>query len=261
MQNQSLEESIITALDGTDPRILKYIPYILQDFWELGTPPEDIIEIIKRLKSDYSRLSVLDLGSGKGAVSINLAKELKCKCFGIDGMEEFINFSNVKAKEYSVESICIFEKGDIRIRLENSGKFDVIILGAIGTVFGNYFETLTKLKSHLNKGGIIIINDAYINDNVDKSAYPNIFQKTDLMEQAENAGMELVYLLTDDEVSETTDEYKIELNNLTKRCMELTEKYPEDKDLFLGFIKKQTREYEILSNEIVPAIFVFKMIN
>ena len=42
------------------------------------------------------------------------------------------------------------------------------------------------------------------------------------------------------------------------RCMELAEKYPENEKLFLEYIGKQKREYEILSNEIVPALFVIK---
>ena len=42
------------------------------------------------------------------------------------------------------------------------------------------------------------------------------------------------------------------------RCLELAEKYPENKDLFLSYVERQKREYEILNNEIVPAIFVIK---
>jgi hypothetical protein len=38
--------------------------------------------------------------------------------------------------------------------------------------------------------------------------------------------------------------------------MELVEKYPEDEELLLGYIDGQKREYEILSNEIIPALFV-----
>ena len=96
MEERTLEESMILSLDGKDKNILKYVPYILQDFWEIGTSADDVISVIKKYKKDYSNLNVLDLGSGKGAVSIKIASDLKCKCLGIDGMDEFIIFSNNK---------------------------------------------------------------------------------------------------------------------------------------------------------------------
>jgi hypothetical protein len=67
---KTVEESVITAMTGTeeDVDIVKYLPYILQDFWEIGSIPEEIIKIIKKHKTNYAGLNVLDLGSGKGAV-------------------------------------------------------------------------------------------------------------------------------------------------------------------------------------------------
>ena len=56
MEKITLEESIINALDGTDKNILKYIPYILQDFWELGTSVDDVLKIIRKYKQNYSNL-------------------------------------------------------------------------------------------------------------------------------------------------------------------------------------------------------------
>ncbi|MDD3051228.1 MAG: hypothetical protein PHR06_08785 [Candidatus Cloacimonetes bacterium] len=48
MELKNLDESIINALDGTDTNLLPYIPYILQDFWEIGSSPQDIIAMIKK---------------------------------------------------------------------------------------------------------------------------------------------------------------------------------------------------------------------
>ena len=257
MENKTLEESIIAAMELQNSGLVEHLSYIFQDWWELGSSPDEIIEIIKKFKTNYSDLNVLDLGSGKGAVSIKIASEVKCKCFGIDGIDDFVNFSNNKAKEYSVENICTFEANDIRTRIKSLKNYDIILLMAIGPVFGNYFETLTELLPHLRSDGLVIINDAYVENSCNKN-YPNIFRETEITSQVNKAGMELIYKITINEISGTRQKYENEYNNIRKRCMELAEKYPEDKGMFLEYVEGQKREYEILKEEIVPAIFVIR---
>ena len=257
MKTKSIEESIIVAMETDDTGIVKYLPYILQDFWEIGTSPELIIEIVKKHKHDYSNLSVLDLGSGKGAVSIKLAAELKCKCHGIDAIEDFIVFSNNKSKEYSVSNICSFERNDIRTRIKTLGKYDIIILGAIGPILGDYYDTLSQLASHINNNGIIIINDAYVEDGYNTD-YPNIFQKSNLIKQIKKTGMEIIDSITDEKIPNQKDEHDKEFENLEKRCLELVEKYPKEKNIFLKFAETQKKLYEKLDNEITSVVFVVK---
>jgi len=257
MENETLEENIISVMELTDKALVKYMPYIFQDYWELGTSANEIIEIIKKYKTHYSSLNLIDLGSGKGAISIKIASELRCNCFGIDGIDDFVAFSNNKAKEYSVDNICKFEKDDIRTRIKTLGKYDIILLMALGSVFGNYYDTLIKLSTHLDNDGLIIIDDAYIKNGCN-SDYPNVLQKDNLLKQLDKAGMELIEMITINEISGIDEKYDKDFKNLQKRCMELVEKYPEDKKLFLDYIERQIREYEILSNEIIPTIFVIK---
>ena len=258
MDNKTLEESISMAMECTNEKLIKYLPYILQDSWKLGSPPEEIIEIIKKYKQDYSNLNILDLGSGKGAVSIKISSELRCKCFGIDAIEDFVIFSKNKSKEYSVDNICSFEKNDIRVRIKTLKKFDVIILGAIGPVFGDYYSTLLQVSPHLNYGGLIIICDAYVEDGF-KTDYPGVFQKKEILEQINNAGMEILEEKTKFDNTQIELEYKNEYNNLNKRCMELIDKYPEDKELFIEYSERQKEFYWKLSNEVIGVIFVLKI--
>jgi len=255
--DKTLEQSIGSAMELPDINLIQYLPYIFQDYWEIGTSSEEVIKLIRKHKTNYSKLNVLDLGSGKGAVSVKLASELKCNCFGIDAVNDFVIFSNEKSKEYSVSDICTFEKDDIRIRLKSLGKYDVIILGAIGPVFGNYYDTLLQLKTHFNKNGIIIIDDGYTEDNCEKD-YPNILKKSELIKQINNAGMDLIDTVTINEIPDVNENYENEFRNLENRCLELIEKYPKDKELFLKYIKEQKEEYRILSEEIIPAIMVIK---
>jgi len=242
-------------MELTNKDLIKYLPYIFQDLWELGTSSEEIIEIIRKYKTDYSNLGVLDLGSGKGAISIKIASELKCTCFGIDGLEDFVNFSNEKSKEYNVNNTCTFEKNDIRTRLDTLEKYDIILLMAIGPVLGNYFDTLTKLLPHLNDDGLIIIDDAYIENDCSKQ-YPDILCEDEIIRQIDSTGMELIEKMTINDIHRTNEKYESDFKSIQNRCMELSEKFPKDKEMLLGYIERQTREYDILSNEIIPSIFV-----
>jgi predicted RNA methylase len=88
MGMKSLEESVVAAMDGSERALFPYLPYILQDLWELGASPGEIIELVRKHANNYSRLRILDLGCGKGAVSIQLAKELNCSCLGVDAVKE-----------------------------------------------------------------------------------------------------------------------------------------------------------------------------
>ncbi|MCG8430743.1 MAG: methyltransferase domain-containing protein, partial [Candidatus Omnitrophica bacterium] len=117
-KEKTLEQSIIRAMDGSDPGLIPFLPYILQDCWEIGSDPNTMIDLVRKHARDHANLRVLDLGCGKGAVSVKIAKEFKCDCFGIDAMEGFIDEANRKAKEHGVEHLCHFEAGDIRERVK-----------------------------------------------------------------------------------------------------------------------------------------------
>jgi len=257
MESKTVEESIASAMEDKNINLIKHYPYILQDFWEIGTSSLEVIKIIKKYKENYSNLSVLDLGSGKGAVSINISSELKCKCLGIDAIDNFVIFSNDKAKEYGLDNICTFETNDIRTRLKTLGKYDIIILGAIGPVFGDFCETLLKLSPHLNENGLIIMNEAYVEDG-HKTDYPNVFTKSIILNQINSAGMEIIESIIADETHEVKEDFEQDAVNLEKRCLELIEKYPENKNMFLKYIENQKELYRKLDNEVIGVLFVIK---
>jgi SAM-dependent methyltransferase len=77
---QDIWFSILESLDGKDPRVLPYLPFLLQDLWELGSSPGVISGLVKRhAQGQDRRLRVLDLGCGKGTVSVQLACDLECE--------------------------------------------------------------------------------------------------------------------------------------------------------------------------------------
>ncbi len=246
---KTIEESVVTAMDGTESNLFPYLPYILQDLWEIGASPEVIIELVEKHTNDYSSLKILDLGCGKGAVSIKIAKEFKCHCYGIDAIKEFIYEAQNKAKEYNVEEYCHFESGDIRIRISDLKDYNIIILGAIGPVFGDYYSTLSTLSKCFKQNGLIIIDDGYIDEGSNYS-HPLMEKKSVILKQISDVGMKLIdeVIINQDEMKKS-DDYIFE--NIKRRCQELIEKHPDKSSLFINYIKKQKEENEVLETKVI----------
>jgi len=259
MDMKSLEECVVTAMDGTDKELFPFLPYILQDTWEIGADAEIITSLIQKHMPNFSILNVLDLGCGKGAVSVMLANKLKCNCHGIDAIPEFIDEANKKAKEYSVSHLCKFEIGDIRVKIKTLPRFDVIILGAIGPVLGNYFSTLIALSNNLNPDGVIVIDDGYF-ENDSSYAHPLILKQNELHSQIEAAGMKLIdeVIIGKNEIRCADDQI---FSSLKKRCLELIDMHPEKHNLFEAYIKKQEEENDVLENKIICSTMVIKRTN
>ncbi|MCL2511687.1 MAG: class I SAM-dependent methyltransferase [Bacteroidales bacterium] len=253
---KTLEESIAAAMDAQqNMAIIPFLPYILQDFWGLGTPSEIVINLIQKHCEDYSTLNILDLGCGKGAVSVKLAEALKCNCYGIDAIPEFIETAKEKAQEYGVDMLCRFEVGDAREKIEELDRFDVIILGATGPIFDDYYTALTALSKHLTDEGIIIIEEAYIDD-ASAFQHPLILSRRELLRQVERVGMELI----DETVGNYGEFADIanEMKNIAIRCNELKTKYLEKSALFENYAQNQVSEYDALENEMNGAVMVLR---
>lgn len=255
---RTIEESVVIAMDGSNKELFSFFPYILQDLWEIGADPDAIIKLIRKYCYNIPELKVLDLGCGKGAVSVKVSQNLGCTCYGIDAIPEFVDFANKKATEFEVARLCKFDTGDIREKVKKLSGYDVVILGAIGPVFGDYFLTLTTLSKCMNENGVFIIDDSYINDESDFK-HPLMYKKSEILQQIEKAEMKLVEnaVVNRSDIKETDD---FIFNNLKRRCNELIEKFPAKKTLFLDFVKKQEVENDVLENKVINTTMVIKKI-
>jgi SAM-dependent methyltransferase len=248
----TLEESVARAMDGSDGRIVPFLPYIFQDAWELGAVPGMVIDLVRRHARDRAGLSVLDLGCGKGAVSVKLAAAFGCRCLGIDAIPEFVAFADAKAAEAGVAHLCRFEVADIRERIEGLGRFDIIVLGAIGPVFGDYRETLGVLAPHLAENGLVVVDDGYLPDDSPQT-HPQVLKRADLLRQIAAAGMRVI-----EEVPVPGEELK-RLNEtlyrgLERRCAELAGTHPELKDVFEDYVRRQMEENAFLEGDVVCVV-------
>ena len=245
---ESINNSIIKSLDGRNKNLLPFIPYLLQDLWEIGSSPEVINQLLKKHKIMSPNSRVLDLGCGKGAISVNLAIEFSCQVYGIDAMPEFIEEANYWADKFHQTHLCNFEVGDIRDRLSELREFDLIILGSIGAVIGDIETTLKSIWPVLTKRGYLILDDGYIPDNSDFKN-KNYLYKSEAERQIQKSGFSFVEacIMDDNYIAESdTDIYQ----RIEKRAQELIVKYPRDKQLFEDYLENQRIENDILENKV-----------
>ena len=223
----------------------------------MGSSAEDILKVVVENTKNHNKLKILDLGCGKGAVLCKLSEELCCECMGIDGVPEFIQYARKIAREKNL-SKCVFIVGDIRKEVTHLNKYDVIILGSIGPVFGNHIETIKKLKPILNFNGVIILDDGYIEDN-NKLNHEFIKTKSEIIKEINDSGMKIKKEYVWNEKNYSLRHEK-EYQLIEKRCNELIEMHPEKRNIFECYIKKQKEEYNFIENDIICSTMVISRI-
>ena len=246
-------------MDGTDKELFPYLPYILQDLWEIGADPEIIISLIEKHFINHGQTE--NSGSwlrerrcfNKSSKEIRM-QLLRDRCIFLSLYSD----ARKKAIEYNVEHLCRFEVGDIRLKVKALSSFDIIILGAIGPVFGDYYTTLTSLSGCLNDTGVFIIDDGYIENNSDYT-HALIQKRETIIQQIRSAGMQLAEeeIIGRDNIKESDDYI---FNILKKRCFELINRYPEKKQLFMDYIEKQKEENDVLENKVICSTMVIRRI-
>jgi len=248
-----VQEKLAQSLTAEGTEMIPYLPYLLQDLWELGSSPEDITELFLKYFDENSKLRVLDLACGKGAVSVKLAKNCGCRIKGIDLLPEFIAYAKVKATEFGVEKFCEFTVGDINEAVELERDYDVVIMGAAGDILGNPGETMEKLKKTIKQGGLIIIDDAYAR----KEESEIYHTREEWQAYIEKAGLKKIdeRFIADDELRAVNDAQQ---PLIQKRAEELKSKYPDKAPLFNGYIRSQLAECAELENEIVGVLLLLK---
>ena len=239
------EEKLAQSLTAETTELLPFLPYLFQDFWELGIDPGVMTELIHKHVGLSESTRVLDLACGKGAVSVKLAKKLRVKVKGIDLIPEFIAYAAQKAREFSVDDLCEFVVGDINEAVKKEKNYDCVIFGAIGDVLGDHAETLNKLKATVKPGGYLLL-DNY--DFIPEKQSTALFRET---------GLELIEAVSDDNPvrSDENDSFQLIADSdlgmaaITARVNELIKKRPDKKALFEGYIRSQQKEYAFIENQ------------
>ena len=254
---QDIWISVLESLDGKDPRVLSYLPYLLQDLWELGSPAEAIAGLVKKhARVSDEPLRILDLGCGKGAVAVRLATELECTVDGVDAMPDFVANARARAERSGAGGRCRFETEDLRVAVDCRSDYDAVILGSIGPVLGDLQETIERVQACLRAGGLIVIDDVYRREGA-SSAAGKVPDRTEALAQIARAGAVLV----DEVPGDPADIEKVNRRStrqIRRRAEELAKLLPGKEDIFAGYVRAQEEACADLESQVVCVTWVLK---
>jgi cyclopropane fatty-acyl-phospholipid synthase-like methyltransferase len=256
MSNDS-KQSVADSLEA-DKKLLPYMSYLLQDLWALGSSVDHILDLLSTITLSQDTAKVLDLGCGKGALSVQIASKFRFDIVGVDAMPEFLKEANKKASEFQVSELCTFIEQDILFYVKDRHDFDAVILASLGGIFGSNKDTIKKLRTQVRPGGYIAIDDGYLKKRefFSRKGYRHYRNYKKTVEELTMFNDRLLAEIPTTEMSKKINEEYLKV--IENRSIELADQYPEiEKDLN-RYLDNQREECDILNSELEGMIWVLK---
>jgi SAM-dependent methyltransferase len=254
------ERQIAAALETT-PDLLPFLSELLADIWALGSWPAVIAEMLGARGLPRSA-RVLDLGCGKGAVGISLARDLGFGVLGVDLFEPFIREARERARREGVDDRCEFRVADVRDVLMSDGELDVVIWAALGGALGSLDRCVGQLRRLVRPNGYIVIDDGFLvsGDPITRSGYEHYTSRSETHRQLTGHGDELLQetLIPKNEV----EACNVANNRFIKaRAKRLAERFPEHAERLARYVEFQVAECEAFESLIESAVWLLKRVN
>jgi cyclopropane fatty-acyl-phospholipid synthase-like methyltransferase len=229
---------VTAALDAT-PELVPYPPDLLADLWDLGSSPSRITEWLRDLDLP-EETRVLDLGCGKGAVALTIARELGFVVHGVELFEPFIREARARTKEWRLTARCLFQKADLREVVRSATEYDVVIYASVGAL-GRLDECVGALRSCVRPGGYMVVDDGVLAPDAEPdSGFENLAHLDESRKRLTSHGDEIIreHVLGVEEMR-TLDRGYIE--SISRRALTLAASHSADSDLILGYVDRQER--------------------
>ena len=199
--------------------------------------------------------NIFDLGCGKGAVLIYLAKRFKFKGLGIDIVSEFIESAIKHSIENNVSDQLEFVSQDLLEFIDRSEKFDIVLYGYDSGILGDVFATIECLQKCVSDSGYLILEIAFTSDK--KAKIEGLPTETELFEQLNKSGLETI-----DKIFWEKDKIKT-INNknnilINKRIEELKKFNPGQTQIFERYMSNQINECKLIENEMICSTWILK---
>ena len=230
------------SLDLTSDELESYIPELLKGLWELGSMPEYIIELFDRNNLGNGK-NIIDLGCGKGAVLVKLAKQFDIKAIGVDIVSGFIEEAKKYAKNYGVSDKIIFKTEDIIETLNKTSHQDIVIYGYDSEILGNLNNTISQLTKCIKKDGYIVLEFMFADQLTEE-----VITDKEMNETIVQSGYHIM-----DRIDWKREKLR-QINQLNTEVIEenvkhLISQYPDKKEILNEYLQNQIDECEELEND------------
>ena len=237
--------------------LLPYVPELLADLWDLGGWPDVIADLLRPLGLPASSTRVLDLGAGKGAVSIHIAERLGFRAHGVDFFEPFVTEARARAAERGVEHLCTFELADMRDAVDKHRGYDVAIYASIGGVLGDLSQCVQRLRETVRPGGYLIVDDGYLagSERLDRDGYGHYVSHEQTTSQLTAHGDALIreVLIPADDVRAVVERY---IEAIARRAGDISARQPGLSEALNQHVELQRTESEVWEKRVVSAVWL-----
>lgn len=149
------DASVARSVDAT-PALVRVFDRLFEGLESLGSFPAEVVGALARAGL-HRGARVLDLGCGKGASAIELARAFDARVLGVDGCRAFVTHARRRARELGEDHVE-FRVGDAAAA--RRARHDAaIMLGLFGVD-----RAAPLLRRAVRPGGLYLIDDAYSED-------------------------------------------------------------------------------------------------
>ena len=256
-QDRPTHADLAATMDAS-PVLLPYLPELFIGVEDLGVRSSDVLSLLS-LAELPERARVLDLGCGKGATLLELAQSLPVSGRGVDGFAPFVQHASERAQELGLNTQVRFDCGDIRALGEPPDLYDLVLLLALGPVYGDADETVARLRSLTRPGGYMLLDEAYLPGDLspEDEHWDYGLSVEELADELTRHGDELVAELVYD-----TPEYRRWCGDVSEllrsRAQALATRKPEIADELHAFVERQFEETQAELGPFVGALFLLR---
>jgi SAM-dependent methyltransferase len=254
------EDKLRTAAAfGAVPELLPYIPELLAEMWSLGIPPEKIVELLKDQDLKPGTTRVLDLGCGKGANSITLARQFGFQTHGIDLFEPFIEEARQRAQGMGIGDKCRFEQGDISQAITGPGDYDMVLLIWMGGVLGDAAQSIRRIRQLIRPGGLMVIGDGYLREGV-RADHPLLkrFECHETLQEKLTMHGDLLVNELEIPADMTNAFYREYINSLRKGAKKCAEEHPEHAGILWEYVNSNDLICKVMESAVQSCLWLIR---